>query len=73
MRYTAEEGSVSNGERWVSIVDLADELDVPVATVYQWRSKGHGPRGDKFGRHVRFRRSDVDAWVAGRLDPAGPA
>ena len=64
---------MSNGERWVSIGDLADELSVPVTTVYQWRSRGHGPRGAKFGRHVRFRRSDIDAWIARRLDPAEPA
>ena len=64
---------MSNSERWVSIGDLADELNVPVTTVYQWRSRGHGPRGAKFGRHVRFRRSDIDAWITQRLDPTESA
>lgn len=52
----------------MTVTELAEELGVPVATVYQWRVKGYGPRGATFGRHVRFRRSDVDAWVAERFD-----
>jgi excisionase family DNA binding protein len=53
---------------WIGIEDLARELGVPVRTIYAWRSKGRGPRGATFGRHVRFRRTDVDAWVESRLD-----
>lgn len=43
--------------------ELADYLGVPVATVYQWRTKGTGPRAIKVGRHLRFRAADVDAWL----------
>jgi excisionase family DNA binding protein len=42
---------------------LADLLAIPVATVYRWRSAGSGPRGHRIGKHVRFRRSDVEAWL----------
>lgn len=49
---------------------LADFLGVPLATVYAWRYRGDGPRASKIGRHVRFRRSDVDQWLD---DCAGPA
>ncbi len=48
---------------WLSPQDLADELGVPVSTVYGWRHTGAGPVGHKVGRHVRFRRSDVEAWL----------
>lgn len=40
---------------------LALKLKVPVSTVRTWRMKGIGPRGFKVGKHVRYRKSDVDA------------
>jgi excisionase family DNA binding protein len=43
--------------------ELATMLDVPEQTVYGWNSKGTGPRFAKVGRHVRYRRSDVEAWL----------
>lgn len=55
-------------QEWLTIEELANELDVPVRTVYAWRVKGTGPRGATFGRHVRFRRSDVDAWIEQQFD-----
>jgi excisionase family DNA binding protein len=42
---------------------LAAYLGVPVNTVYRWRTLGIGPRGFRVGRHTRFRRADVDAWL----------
>ena len=47
----------------LSVKDVADYLQVPVATVYQWNSIGTGPRRHRIGRHVRYRQVDVDAWV----------
>lgn len=49
--------------------DLAEELRVPVRTIYAWRYRGEGPRGIKIGRHVRYRRDDVEAWLAAQADP----
>jgi excisionase family DNA binding protein len=43
--------------------ELAEFLQVPVATVYSWRQTGRGPRCARVGRHLRFRRTDVDAWL----------
>jgi excisionase family DNA binding protein len=53
---------------WLSIQQLAKELGVPLRTVYGWRSKGEGPKGATFGRHVRFRRDDVEKWIAAHYD-----
>jgi excisionase family DNA binding protein len=48
---------------WQSPEDLAAELDVPLGTIYRWRYQGSGPVGHRIGRHVRYRRSDVEAWL----------
>ena len=45
---------------------LADYLRVPLATVYQWNSRGGGPASIRIGRHVRYRRSDIEAWLEER-------
>lgn len=57
-------------ERFLTPVDLADLLAVPVETVYQWRRKGSGPRGFRVGRHLRFDPEDVRAWVADQMEVA---
>lgn len=46
--------------------NLADELQVPLSTVYQWNHDGTGPKRVKVGRHVRYRRADVEAWLEAR-------
>lgn len=55
-------------ERLMSLSDLSDMLSVPVTTLYQWRHRGEGPPGYRVGRHVRYRRSDVEAWLETRAD-----
>jgi excisionase family DNA binding protein len=48
--------------------DLADYLRLPIATIYHWRSGGHGPPAYRVGRHVRFALDDVEAWLRERRD-----
>ncbi len=43
---------------------VAHYLQVPVATLHQWRHRGEGPPAYKVGRHLRWRLADVDAWLA---------
>lgn len=43
---------------------LSEELDMTVEALAQWRYKGVGPRFLKEGRWVRYRRQDVEAWLA---------
>jgi predicted DNA-binding transcriptional regulator AlpA len=52
----------ANVNRWLSRQELADRYGVPVKTPAEWASKGTGPRYAKFGRHVRYRLSDVIDW-----------
>lgn len=54
--------------------ELAEQVFVPVATVYQWNSKGTGPRYIRVGRHVRYRQSDIDDWLdAHAVEPRSAA
>ena len=52
---------------WITRRELAGRYSLPVKTLAQWASKGTGPPYAKFGRHVRYRLSDVFAWEAKQL------
>jgi len=56
-------------DRLLSIGELAEYLGVPVATLYAWRYRGEGPPGFRVGRHLRYRWSDVQAWIERRIEP----
>lgn len=56
--------------RYLTPVDVADLLGIPVETIYQWRRKHTGPRGFRVGRHLRFDPKDVRAWVDSRMEGA---
>jgi excisionase family DNA binding protein len=53
---------------WLGVDALARWLDVPERTVYMWRYRGDGPKAYKIGRHLRFRKSDIETWLAERAD-----
>ncbi|MEU6318227.1 helix-turn-helix domain-containing protein [Streptomyces sp. NPDC047009] len=54
--------------RFLTPVDVADLLGVPLETVYQWRRKRIGPHGFRVGRHLRYDPEDVRAWVASLME-----
>jgi excisionase family DNA binding protein len=56
----------------LTLSELAARLSVSVQTLYDLRSKGRGPRGFRIGCELRFRQSEVDAWLA-RLEAADQA
>jgi excisionase family DNA binding protein len=64
---------VATSGEWVCIEELAAELGIPVRTIYSWRTLGRGPRGYRIGRHVRFRRRDVEHWLETLADPKDAA
>jgi excisionase family DNA binding protein len=47
---------------------LANYLGVPIATIYAWRYRRQGPPGFRVGKHLRFRRSDVQAWIEANIN-----
>ena len=60
----------------LTIDQAAAYLAIPKATLYTWRTwrtrrtrrGGFGPRAVKMGGCLRFRRSDLDAWVVDHLE-----
>lgn len=47
----------------LTIAEAAAWLKIPTQTLYGWNSRGGGPKVTKVGRHVRYRRRDVEAWL----------
>ena len=68
---TGTEGTstVTNEDRWLTRDELAERLQVPAKTLAQWASAGTGPRYARFGKHVRYRLTDVIAWERGQMVP----
>lgn len=50
------------GERWVGVGDVAAHLGVGKDSIYRW-VENRGLPARKVGRLLRFRLSEVDAWV----------
>lgn len=48
--------------------EVAELLRTNPETVRYWRHKGVGPRSVKIGRHVLYRRADVEAFVTAAMD-----
>jgi excisionase family DNA binding protein len=42
---------------------VSELLQMPLQTLYTWRSRGEGPPALKLGRHLRYRRADVERWL----------
>lgn len=57
---------------FLTIQEFAAEMRVPLATAYGWQAKGTGPRAYKVGRHLRYRREDIDAWLEEQRMPEKP-
>ena len=47
----------------LSLSELCAQLHVSAQTIYDLRSQGRGPRGFRVGRELRFRVSEIDAWL----------
>jgi len=54
----------------LTIDQAAQYLSIPKATLYTWRTRrvGFGPRAIKVGGCLRYRRSDLDAWILRHLE-----
>lgn len=56
-------GDVRRFEPLWTVEQVAEYLQIPVRTLYQWRHNNYGPAGRRVGRYVRYRAEDVRAWV----------
>ena len=59
-------------EPLLDVGKLAAYPGVPVSTVYDWRTRGLGPRAYRFGKHLKFAVSDVRIWVEQQRASSSP-
>ncbi|AEV38408.1 helix-turn-helix transcriptional regulator [Pseudovibrio ascidiaceicola] len=45
----------------------ADYLGISIRTIQAWRVRGGGPNYVKLGKAVRYRPSDIQAWIEAHL------
>ena len=51
-------------EHLLTVDELCSFLGIPKKSIYKWTSDRHsGIPYYKIGRHLRFRKSDVDSWL----------
>jgi predicted DNA-binding transcriptional regulator AlpA len=58
------------GERLLTLAEVAAYLRLPPASLHRQRYVGDPPGslGFRVGRHVRFRRGDIEAWIEQQVD-----
>jgi excisionase family DNA binding protein len=54
-------------EKHLTPAELAEREGVTLDTIYRWNWLKRGPRFIKFGRAVRYKLSDVEAWENSRI------
>lgn len=47
--------------------DLAELVQKPESSVRHWRQQGTGPAYFRLGKSVRYRREDVESWIAEQI------
>ena len=60
-------------EPMLTMDELSHYTQTSKSTLYSLRSQGRGPKGVRIGRALRFRKSDVDAWLHMLSDEAEAA
>lgn len=59
----------SNTTQWLTPTDICRELQIPLQTFYQWRSRGVGPPAYRIGKHLRVSQADYETWLSLQSDP----
>jgi excisionase family DNA binding protein len=63
-------GEAVGRDRLMTIDEVAEYTQLPKNTLYKMRSQGTGPRAARLGKHLRYRKTDVDVWITAHLDDA---
>lgn len=64
----------SKSAEFLTTSEVAEILQVEPETVSDWRARGEGPPHYRVGRAIRYKRADLDAWLASnRVEPKGEA
>ncbi|MGL5825066.1 MAG: helix-turn-helix transcriptional regulator [Nocardioides sp.] len=64
-RFDTPHGAVAVVPATMTIAQAAAYVGISKSTLYTWRTRrpGFGPRAIKAGGALRYRRSDLDAWI----------
>jgi excisionase family DNA binding protein len=61
----------------LTLREVSEWLNVPPATLYDWRKDHKGPPGFRVGQNLRYERAAVERWLdeqrAATLVPRDPA
>ena len=71
----SREHTIEPASELLTIVEAAQLLRAPVATLRYWRHLGTGPRSFRLGRRVLYRRDDLHTWIdahRGQADTGRP-
>jgi excisionase family DNA binding protein len=61
-------GNALDGDSLLTIEQVADFLNLPVATIRKQRAMGTFAPGYRLGKHIRWRRSDILEWLEAHAD-----
>lgn len=56
-------GGVHYNDELLTVAQVSERLQIAPRTLYNWRSAGKGPPGFRVGGQIRYRRSEVEAWL----------
>jgi predicted DNA-binding transcriptional regulator AlpA len=57
--------------RYLTTEEIAERFRTAPSSVREWRQKGYGPKGTKFGRRVLYAEAEVERWEQERIDAEG--
>jgi len=62
-RATTELVRLADRVELLTVDEVAQVLKVPKSTLYQWSYQGDGPPVVRVGRHLRYPRDLLNAWI----------
>lgn len=54
-------------DEWRTPDEVCDRYKITKATLYRWNYDGTGPKAHRFGKHLRYRDSDLRQWEERRV------
>jgi excisionase family DNA binding protein len=57
---------IRNADPLYTVDETADYLTVGIGSVNYWRHAKTGPKFVRVGKNIRYRQSDLDAWIEER-------
>lgn len=60
--------SRNNQSQMIDVREVATILSISTRSVWRLVSRGELPQPIRFGRNVRWRCADIEAWIASQID-----